>query len=182
MKTNSIVTANTEYKAIDITKVILALLIPLLHFSYEGGSVYTFFEQYVARLCVPFFYAISGFFFERSLSYERGWNAYIHFFRRCGCLLLFWLVFDLPVFIASSYSYDMGWRTLALIAREVLFRTPGYLWYLTSVIVGGSILFGSHLLCTESGVGCPSVLAVVFLGCAWQFVYADCLTLSKLVL
>lgn len=112
-----------EYKGIDIGRLVFACLIPFLHISFGGGMLIL--QQYVARLGVPFFFAVSGMFL--ALRCENGhrmdvWKKYV---LKIGRLLVVWLIIDLPAMIFRS----------EITIQTLIFETPGYLWYLTGLLV-----------------------------------------------
>ena len=55
-----------KYRGVDIGRVIFACLIPILHMALPG-AVTPFVQQYISRLGVPFFYAVSGMLLYNSL-------------------------------------------------------------------------------------------------------------------
>lgn len=88
-----------EYKGIDIGRLVFACLIPFLHISFGGMLIL---QQYVARLGVPFFFAVSGMFL--ALRCKNGhlmdvWKKYV---LKIGRLLVVWLIIDLPAMIFRS--------------------------------------------------------------------------------
>ena len=56
---------------IDLLKLVFACLIPLLHIPFAEKGVVAFFEQYVARMGVPFFFAASGYLYPRIISAKK---------------------------------------------------------------------------------------------------------------
>ena len=55
-----------KYKGIDIGRLIFACLIPLLHIGMSDQVSFVV-KQYVSRLGVPFFFAVSGMFLSKSI-------------------------------------------------------------------------------------------------------------------
>lgn len=115
-----------KYTGIDIGRVIFACLIPLLHISFPENAAVSIVQQYFSRLGVPFFFAVSGMFLSRSVE-RYGKAAFKKYCLRVGRVLLIWLIIYLPVFIAWTSSFG-GF------IQEILFKTPGYLWYLTALL------------------------------------------------
>lgn len=118
------------YAGIDIVRLFFACMIPLLHIPFGDLVVITFLRQYVSRLGVPYFFAVSGFFLKQSMDCKGRYCAMAVYEKRVGRLLLTWLAIYSPILIAS-YS-DM-----LLLLKEILFLTPAYLWYLTALLVAG---------------------------------------------
>lgn len=56
-----------RYTGIDIFRVIFACLIPLLHISLPNSMPLHIVRQYISRLGVPFFFAVSGMFLSKNI-------------------------------------------------------------------------------------------------------------------
>lgn len=126
-----------QFVGIDLFKLLFALLIPLLHIDYTDEAVYNFLEQCCARLGVPFFFCCTGFLFERGLRKTDLHSQCTKFVVRQMWILVFWGIVALPITVWSWYGgFNIGFRGLAVIAQSYLFKTPGYLWYITASIVG----------------------------------------------
>lgn len=114
-----------KYKGIDIGRVIFACLIPLLHIGMSDPVSFIV-KQYVSRLGVPFFFAVAGMFLSRTIEKSNGVAALKKYIFKIGRMLLIWLVIYLPILML---------RQEGLTIRELLFKTPAYLWYLTALLV-----------------------------------------------
>ena len=116
------------FVGIDLGKIFFAILILFLHipFHTDEGWIYIL-RQYLARLGVPFFFAISGMMLSSSLN-KRGVKALNRYFKRIGLMLLFWTVIYFPLFLSSTSN-------VYILMKEILFKTPGFLWYLTASLV-----------------------------------------------
>ena len=113
-----------KYTGIEILRIICACAIPLLHIRLTGDVAY-YLQQYIARLGVPFFFAISGMFLSQSMknySAEKAWKKYI---ARTGKLFCVWLVIYLPLLILTE-SFSL---------KEIVFKTPAFLWYIGGLMV-----------------------------------------------
>lgn len=117
-----------RYSGVDITKFFFACLIPLLHIPFENSVVIFILREFLARLGVPFFFAISGMFLSISLN-KNGLRALFKFFARNGKLLIIWIIIYLPIFIRIEYD-----GSIIRFIQLLLFKTPGYLWYLSSLL------------------------------------------------
>lgn len=156
----------TVYHVLDLTKFIGALLVVLIHTEplESHSAVANFYTTDVlARLAVPMFFAISGFFYARR-------PAPIKTFQRIGMLYLGWsaayLLIQLPQWYAS------GWWGPHVILDYVLgLVTKGsyyHLWYLLATLYAIPLLY---LLVKRDS---PQLIMVVCCLC-WL---AECLTYS----
>ena len=117
-----------KYKGIDIGRVIFACLIPILHIPFSDSIVIDVIRLYISRLGVPFFFAVSGMFLSRPIE-KYGINAALkRYLFRVGRVLLIWLLIYSPLLIIGAESY------LKLL-QQILFKTPAFLWYLSSLLV-----------------------------------------------
>lgn len=114
-------------KGIDVGRVIFACLIPILHIAFQEGIGVDIIRQYISRLGVPFFFAISGMFLSKSIEKYGEKDALKRYLIRVGRVLLIWLVIYFPFLIRGSESY-------LKLAQQVIFKTPAFLWYLSSLI------------------------------------------------
>ena len=112
-------------KGVDIGRIVFACLIPILHISIPNNTLIDVIRQYIARLGVPFFYAVSGMFLIYSLEQKGRYLAWITYSKRIGRILIIWLLIYLPILI-----YEKG-----IDLQLLVFKTPAYLWYLTGLLV-----------------------------------------------
>ncbi len=115
------------YRGIDVGKLLFACLIPILHipFSVSTDGIIFLIQQYISRLGVPFFYATSGLLLSNNLN---NWKNVRKYLMRIGFLLVFWVLIYMPIFI---HQYGVG----VVFFQQILCKTPGYLWYLTGLLV-----------------------------------------------
>lgn len=113
-----------KYTGIEVLRVVCACMIPLLHIGLYGNGVY-YLQQYVARLGVPFFFAVSGMFLSQSIRERGKREAWEKYSKKNGRIFLVWLAIYSPLLILSE-SFSI---------KEILFRTPAFLWYVGSILV-----------------------------------------------
>lgn len=114
-----------KYKGIDIGRIVFACLIPLLHIGMTGSLVFCI-RQYISRLGVPFFYAVAGMFLTQSMEKNGRTAALKRYATKIARILIIWLVIYLPILILRKEGMTL---------REMFFKTPAYLWYLTGLLV-----------------------------------------------
>lgn len=116
-----------EYKGIDIARVFFACFIPFFHINFPDVFAIHLVREYVARLGVPFFFAVSGMFLTRSCEKNGSLNALKRYVKRIGRILIVWLIVYSPIIIHNSDS----WIHLM---QQIVFMTPSYLWFLSGLI------------------------------------------------
>lgn len=114
-----------NYTGIEIFRLIFACLIPILHIEFSNNIFVNIIRQYLSRLGVPFFFVISGMFLSRKLKDKDSKTVLKEYFRKIIPIMVFWVILYTPlIVITEGFSF-----------REYIFRTPAYLWYLTSLFV-----------------------------------------------
>ena len=114
-----------KYTGIEIGRLTFACLIPLLHIGLTG-TVPFIAQQYLARLGVPFFYAVAGMFLVKSIDKKGALPALKQYIFRIGRMLLIWVLIYLPIILLRDGGLSLN---------ELLFKTPAYLWFLTGLVV-----------------------------------------------
>lgn len=131
-----------ENCSIDIIKAICAVLVVLQHIPlYYGSEVYQsnimyFFTQMLGRTAVPFFYVVSGYYFNKTLL--EGKDA----LRKQGIkiinIYLMWTVLYIPLNL-YKYVIEDGWGLLNIIRRYFvdvfLCGTHYQLYYIIALII-----------------------------------------------
>lgn len=123
---------DVRFDGFDVGKFIFALFIPFLHIHLPNNTAILLFKELVCRLGVPFFFAVSGFFLEKSRIARGRKASYIHYAKSVGVKLLFWLIVYSPFIIVFERKNT--------IIQELLFKTPCFLWFLTALIFGGLLI------------------------------------------
>lgn len=114
------------YSGIDIGRFIFACLIPLLHINLQGSFI-PIIQQYLSRLGVPFFFSVSGFFLYQSLLHNNdSFSVLKRYLKRIGTLLIVWFIIYFPLFYVTHADLRIP---------QIVFLTPGYLWYLTAILI-----------------------------------------------
>lgn len=121
--------------AIDYAKLFFAISIITLHVPYKN-TILNLYSQIIGRLGVPFFFAISGYFLYSGIA-KSGFTYTKKYCLRIAKLLGIWFLIYLPLFL-YTYMRNEGLRKLV---QEIVFLTPGYLWYLSTLCVA-AFLFG----------------------------------------
>lgn len=127
-----------------------------------------FIAQYIARLGVPIFFVISGYFLgqkinDSSLDTDAIAKRYLS---RITKLFSIWFILYLPAIIARGIINNEGktWTLkVLLIVQEILFKCPAYLWYLVALIV--AIYPAVYLYQRNKYVSLILAAALYILGC-----------------
>lgn len=110
-----------------MAKYMFACFIPFLHIQFENCAGIYFIRQYISRLGVPFFFAVSGIMLACSIQKRGRIKAGQRYTKRIAMMLLLWLLIYSPILMVSMRDDLNPFQTL-------LFNTPAYLWYLTALL------------------------------------------------
>lgn len=134
--------------SIDYLKIVLAFSVVLLHLHFLGEKfpeLSFLLVNGLFRLAVPLFLIITGYYFIHVTSFKK----FKSWFIRILILYTIWMIFYSPLWFNQN-------NILGIISNI----TIGYfvLWYLSGVIVGGSLLF----LCRNLKVKYLLSIAIIF--------------------
>ncbi len=154
---NTLNQAKENYSSIDLFKFICAVLIvyihttPLSSFSMELDY---YIKNIFTRVAVPFFFASSGFFFFKKITFENGKikkckeNTKLFFtqIKRYMLIYLIWaIVYFIWLFFTTALTPDMELREILIFGYNCfidLFAHPYFhLWYMLAMIYAFIILF-----------------------------------------
>lgn len=137
-------TKDKQYGGLDAFKLIAALLVICIHTSplttFSANADF-FLTRIVARIAVPFFLMVSGFFLLPQYLFEgsRDTRPLIRFLKKAAFLYTLAIVIYLPV---NFYAGQFKGLDVADVIRMVLFDGTFYhLWYLPAVILGILLVF-----------------------------------------
>lgn len=142
-----IVEGNKEYTGIDLFRIIAVILVVMNH-TYPladiSENVDFIVSRIIARIAVPFFFMVSGYFVLYSVSgknknYKNVFKSVIKLIRLYSIAILIYS----PIYIYSGYI--SGNKGILECIKDLLFNGTFYhLWYLPAAIIG--ILLVSALL------------------------------------
>lgn len=130
------------YNGIDIARVIAAFLVICVHtdplMSYSESGNY-FLVSVVARLAVPFFFVVSGFFFGKKIDVARSFVAdskvLFSNLKRLMTIYIVWLLIYFPFQFLAWIRSDESWTYWLTFIQKSIFEGSYYtLWYLTGLI------------------------------------------------
>lgn len=131
-----------NYDSLDMLKFILSLTILAIHSGLFGGAIYPY-----ARLAVPLFFIISGFFafgkLDNISDSQRRWSALWNMLLRYLKLYGFWFVVLSPVtFLFRGYFRDGLVSGLVKLLEGFLFTSTFQgSWYLMACIQGILVVY-----------------------------------------
>lgn len=131
--------APAQYGGLDLFRIPAALLVvavhtgPLLTVSSQANYLIT---DILARLAVPFFLAVSGFFLAPGM--KKGRQGLQRFYRKVLLLYGISILVYLPLMVRNGYF--SGCTPLSL-AADLVFNGPFYhLWYFPAAVLGAVIV------------------------------------------
>ncbi|MED0962250.1 acyltransferase family protein [Bacillus paramycoides] len=144
-----------QYFAIDITRVIAAILViavhtdPLFHYSQDGNY---FLVSVLARIAVPFFFVTSGFFFASKVrinySFKEDLPQVIPVISRLIKLYVIWTLIYFPLQMLIWVKSGESWRYWLVYLQKAFFEGSYYtLWYLSALIFAMAFSFVLFKLC-----------------------------------
>ncbi|EJR54679.1 hypothetical protein IIM_01619 [Bacillus cereus VD107] len=144
-----------QYFAIDITRVIAAILVitvhtdPLFHYSQDGNY---FLVSVLARIAVPFFFVTSGFFFASKIrikhSLKEDLPRVIPVISRLIKLYVIWTLIYFPFQMYIWIKSGESWSYWLVYLQKAFFEGSYYtLWYLSALIFAMAFSFVLFKLC-----------------------------------
>ncbi|WP_294855742.1 serine racemase VanT catalytic subunit [uncultured Oscillibacter sp.] len=137
-------TKDKQYGGLDAFKLIAALLVICIHTSpltIFSANADFFLTRIVARIAVPFFLMVSGFFILPQYLFERNRDVLplMRFLKKAAILYAVAIVIYLPV---NFYAGQFKGLDAADLLRMIVFDGTFYhLWYLPAVILGVLLIF-----------------------------------------
>jgi|GEM_PF-931783 len=150
---------------IDIFRLIASYFIVILHMDY--GSVNELFlgcYRFAGRWGVPFFFMISGYYFQRSLEKSPSISFKNNFSKILNIFIIANLVY-LPLFLIS------GDNILQL--KYIIKGNYFHLWFLSSLLIGLSFLYITFKLRIKSIfliISCSLILLLAILSDSYSFI------------
>ena len=146
-------TGHRQYNAIDIMKVIMALLVVMIHkpfFSPEHPFAKYISEEVIAALAVPFFFIVSSFLCFKKMNGTKADNKkFIDFEKRLLILYIVWTIIYIPASLIKFYGIRLEGMTFKLflsalmeIAKKFFLSSSFvHLWYVNTLMLSVALLF-----------------------------------------
>lgn len=137
------------YTTIDLFKIIAAILVVFLHANTtKTSSFFNLFNSAFTAFCVPFFFLVSGYFFEDRLQKASDQK---HFFwkyeKKILGLYAGWALLSLPgsvIFYFEKYSEKSLFYIILIILRRYLLCGQGVYWYILITAESAVIIYFLH--------------------------------------
>ena len=158
-----------NYNSIDLAKFICAIMVVSIHVApfgkAESESILSllnyFFQQYISRLAVPFFFVCSGFFLFKKTS----WECYSlepakKYVKRIFRLYILWTIIYAPLRIGSILKDPKGIVYASIVCcRDIIFTgSYSHLWYFPALIFAVLLIsfltykkIKPHIICIMGG-------------------------------
>ncbi len=145
----NIESTKTNFFGIDLTRVIMAIAVVIIHSAYYSSNRVSLSNSLFSSFldfAVPFFFIASGFFLSRKLNSNKQAKTAIlwDFFKKNLKMYIIWTIIYLPLSIYGLYIEDnLNFYGASIFIKNTLIKGENYyswpLWYLLSVVFSAAI-------------------------------------------
>ena len=140
-----------QYRAIDIAKFVMAILVVAIHVRPFTGQTAFVYDDIIARIADPLFFQITAFlFFEKIFAQISGdlrqgmsWCMLGHYMKRILALYTAWFVIYAPVVLPRTWQEcgNIRGMLLALLKKNWLSGYYGAMWFMTALLLAMPLVF-----------------------------------------
>ena len=140
-----------QYRAIDIAKFVMAILVVAIHVRPFTGQTAFVYDDIIARIADPLFFQITAFlFFEKIFAQISGdlrqgmsWCMLGHYMKRILALYTAWFVIYAPVVLPRTWQEcgNIRGMLLALLKKYWLSGYYGAMWFMTALLLAMPLVF-----------------------------------------
>ena len=140
-----------QYRAIDIAKFVMAILVVAIHVRPFTGQTAFVYDDIIARIADPLFFQITAFlFFEKIFAQISGdlrqgmsWCMLGHYMKRILALYTAWFVIYAPVVLPRTWQEcgNIRGMLLALLKKYLLSGYYGAMWFMTALLLAMPLVF-----------------------------------------
>ena len=140
-----------QYRAIDIAKFVMAILVVAIHVCPFTGQTAFVYDDIIARIADPLFFQITAFlFFEKIFAQISGdlrpgmsWRMLGHYMKRILALYTAWFVIYAPVVLPRTWQEcgNIRGMLLALLKKYWLSGYYGAMWFMTALLLAMPLVF-----------------------------------------
>ena len=146
-----------QYRAIDIAKFVMAILVVAIHVRPFTGQTAFVYDDIIARIADPLFFQITAFlFFEKifaqisgNLGQGMSWRNLGHYMKRILALYTAWFVIYAPIVLPWTWRECGKVRGItgvakiffALLKKYWLSGYYGAMWFMTSLLLAIPLVF-----------------------------------------
>ena len=139
------------YSTVDVCKLIMAVLVLIMHSNtLHTSSFFNMFNYCFTTIAVPFFFIISGYFFEKGLARAENKQRYLFSYEKKLLLLyLCWAIVMLPSVIINYnrlYTDKDAWYIFLLILRRYFLCGEGVFWYILVMAESAIVIYFISML------------------------------------
>jgi len=149
---------------LDYFKIFLSLLVVTIHLPplFDSAILHSLISDGIARIAVPSFFIISGYYFYPRINDTKACRKYI---LRLLILLIVWTIIYFPLFSRSIDFFSIrGFLFVSIFGY-------GHLWYITASIISISLIFISKKIIKNDFI--IFFIALAFFLIALYFVYGN---------
>lgn len=140
-----------QYRAIDIAKFVMAILVVAIHVRPFTGQTAFVYDDIIARIADPLFFQITAFLiFEKIFAQISGdlrqgmsWRMLGHYMKRILALYTAWFVIYAPVVLPRTWQEcgNIRGMLLALLKKYWLSGYYGAMWFMTALLLAMPLVF-----------------------------------------
>ena len=140
-----------QYRAIDIAKFVMAILVVAIHVRPFTGQTAFVYDDIIARIADPLFFQITAFlFFEKIFAQISGdlrqgmsWCMLGNYMKRILALYTAWFVIYAPVVLPRTWQEcgNIRGMLLALLKKYWLSGYYGAMWFMTALLLAMPLVF-----------------------------------------
>ena len=140
-----------QYRAIDIAKFVMAILVVAIHVRPFTGQTAFVYDDIIARIADPLFFQITAFlFFEKIFAQISGdlrqgmsWRMLGQYMKRILALYTAWFVIYAPVVLPRTWQEcgNIRGMLLALLKKYWLSGYYGAMWFMTALLLAMPLVF-----------------------------------------
>lgn len=140
-----------QYRAIDIAKFVMAILVVAIHVRPFTGQTAFVYDDIIARIADPLFFQMTAFlFFEKIFAQISGdlrqgmsWRMLGNYMKRILALYTAWFVIYAPVVLPRTWQEcgNIRGMLLALLKKYWLSGYYGAMWFMTALLLAMPLVF-----------------------------------------
>lgn len=145
---------NKTFCGFDLFKLIAAVLVVFIHADEAKNEMITnVVTNCFSGMAVPFFFIVSGFFFEKGLSKSKNKKSFLfNYEKKLLFLYLFWQIVNLPgnIFIyVSKYPDASVFKYILLLFRSIFLCGNGVVWYILAMCEAAAVIYFLHKISAQ---------------------------------
>lgn len=141
--------SGVTYCGVDLFKFIAAILVVFIHANEAKNEIVSnVIVNCFSGIAVPFFFIVSGFFFEKGLSKAENKKVFLfNYEKKLLLLYFFWQLFNLPLNIhmyIEKYPDASVLEYVLLLFRSIFLCGNGVVWYILAMAEAATVIYLIH--------------------------------------